>query len=84
MLLSVVILVAFFAGQRTFDRNDDLNCVKAQSIWSPALEATTPLHPVKFNGTLDYPSVFRGPPNPAQDAAWEKLVNKDSGEQLPN
>ncbi|KAI4247944.1 MAG: hypothetical protein L6R42_009450, partial [Xanthoria sp. 1 TBL-2021] len=62
----------------TLNKDDDLKCIKAQSIWSPALEATTPLRHVKFNGTLDYPSVFRGPPNPTQDAAWQTLVNRES------
>ncbi|KAL9597002.1 MAG: hypothetical protein Q9219_005428 [cf. Caloplaca sp. 3 TL-2023] len=57
---------------------DDLSCLKAQSIWSPALEATLPLHNVKFNGTLEYPSDFRGPPSPELDDAWETLVNRQS------
>lgn len=57
--------------------------LELKSCVAPAVEATAPLRDVKFNGTLDYPSVFRGPPNPTQDAAWQTLVNRDSGEQLP-
>lgn len=49
---------------------------------APALEAAVPFHPVKFNGTFNYPSAFRGPPSPEVDAAWETLVNRQSGQSL--
>ncbi|KAF9806897.1 hypothetical protein IEO21_08481 [Rhodonia placenta] len=41
---------------------------------APALEAVE-LYNVKFNGTLDYPSVFRGEPSPELDAAWDKIAS---------
>ncbi|KAG0697876.1 hypothetical protein DFH29DRAFT_944379, partial [Suillus ampliporus] len=28
---------------------------------------------VRFNGTLDFPSIYRGPPSPEIDAAWDRL-----------
>ncbi|KAH9947885.1 hypothetical protein B0H21DRAFT_691211 [Amylocystis lapponica] len=28
---------------------------------------------ITFNGTLDYPSIYRGPPSPEIDAAWDRL-----------
>ena len=33
--------------------------------------------PTVFNGTLDYPSVYRGYPIPEIDAAWRKLDGED-------
>jgi len=28
---------------------------------------------VRFNGTLDFPSIYRGPPSPEIDAAWARI-----------
>ncbi|KIK42898.1 hypothetical protein CY34DRAFT_804473 [Suillus luteus UH-Slu-Lm8-n1] len=42
-------------------------------IYSPAsgaVESTI----VRFNGTLDFPSIYRGPPSPAVDAAWDRIA----------
>ncbi|KAG0704005.1 hypothetical protein DFH29DRAFT_802565 [Suillus ampliporus] len=30
---------------------------------------------VRFNGTLDFPSIYRGPPSPEIDAAWTRIVD---------
>lgn len=49
---------------------------------APALSAILPYRSLFFNGTLDYPSPFRGPPNPSLDAAWETLVKKESSEDV--
>lgn len=32
-------------------------------------------HSTVFNGTLDYPSPYRGRPSPEIDAEWNKLIN---------
>ena len=32
-------------------------------------------HDVRFNGTIDFPSQYRGEPSPALDEAWEKITN---------
>ncbi|KAF9803517.1 hypothetical protein IEO21_09655 [Rhodonia placenta] len=40
---------------------------------APVLEAVE-LYNVKFNGTLNHPSVFRGEPNPELDAAWDRIA----------
>lgn len=32
-LLSVVLLVAIFVANRDFDTDNDLGCIKAQSVW---------------------------------------------------
>jgi hypothetical protein len=29
---------------------------------------------VRFNGTLDFPSIYRGPPSPELDAAWARVA----------
>lgn len=44
---------------------------------APALEAILPYSDVQFNGTLDYPSPFRGK-GPSVDAAWETIVNEET------
>ena len=44
---------------------------------APALEAVLPFATVQFNGTLDYPSPFRGQ-GPSVDAAWETIVNRET------
>ena len=49
---------------------------------APALPAILPYRSVFFNGTLDYPSPFRGTPNPSLDAAWETLVQMNSSPNL--
>ncbi|KAL8669860.1 MAG: hypothetical protein Q9168_005564 [Polycauliona sp. 1 TL-2023] len=46
---------------------------------APALGAIEPLRLIKFNGTLDYPSAFRGAPSEEVHAAWETVVNRESG-----
>ncbi|KAL8660536.1 MAG: hypothetical protein Q9202_006459 [Teloschistes flavicans] len=74
LILSGVLIFNFMRPTRI----DNVDCIKAQSMWSPALEATLPLRKVRFNGTLDYPSEFRGLPSPELDAAWETLVNRES------
>ncbi|KAG1857181.1 hypothetical protein C8R48DRAFT_607603 [Suillus tomentosus] len=30
---------------------------------------------VRFNGTLDFPSIYRGPPSPEVDAAWARIAH---------
>ena len=44
---------------------------------APALEAVLPFTSIQFNGTLDYPSPFRGK-GPSVDAAWETVVNRET------
>lgn len=44
---------------------------------APALEAVLPYSDVQFNGTLDYPSPFRGKGS-SVDAAWETIVNGET------
>ncbi|KAG0697867.1 hypothetical protein DFH29DRAFT_129551 [Suillus ampliporus] len=41
-------------------------------VYSPASGAVEPVI-VRFNGTLDYPSIYRGRPSPEIDAAWARI-----------
>ncbi|KAG1810691.1 uncharacterized protein BJ212DRAFT_1378162 [Suillus subaureus] len=42
------------------------------SIYSPANVAIEPMI-ARFNGTLNFPSIYRGPPSPEVDAAWNRI-----------
>ncbi|KAG2365835.1 hypothetical protein BDR07DRAFT_1397842 [Suillus spraguei] len=43
------------------------------AVYSPASSAVDTTI-VRFNGTLDYPSIYRGPPSPEIDAAWARIA----------
>ena len=43
-------------------------------ILAPALEAIE-YENIVFNGTLDYPSPYRGQPNDDIDAAWNRIAS---------
>ncbi|KAG1740969.1 hypothetical protein EDB19DRAFT_1707111, partial [Suillus lakei] len=47
------------------------------SIYSPANVAIEPMI-IRFNGTLDFPSIYRGPPSPEIDTAWNR-ISRDVG-----
>ncbi|KAG2032725.1 hypothetical protein BDR03DRAFT_873419 [Suillus americanus] len=38
---------------------------------------------VRFNGTLDFPSIYRGPPSPEIDAAWARIAHDGASSMLP-
>ncbi|KAI4248949.1 MAG: hypothetical protein LQ352_005799 [Teloschistes flavicans] len=57
-----------------------MECTRRENTWSPALPAVLPYRSVFFNGTLDYPSPWRGTPSPSLDAAWETIVRMESME----
>ncbi|KAG2059409.1 hypothetical protein BDR06DRAFT_724979 [Suillus hirtellus] len=44
------------------------------SVYSPASVAVEPVF-IRFNGSLDFPSIYRGPPSPEIDAAWNRIAN---------
>ncbi|KAE9401369.1 hypothetical protein BT96DRAFT_1018201 [Gymnopus androsaceus JB14] len=50
----------------------DVECSKLFSTPSPAQQAIK-YQTVKFNGTFDFPSIYRGLPNPVLDAAWDSI-----------
>ncbi|KAG1787741.1 uncharacterized protein HD556DRAFT_1448424 [Suillus plorans] len=44
------------------------------NIYTPASVAVEPVF-IRFNGSLDFPSIYRGPPSPEIDAAWNGIAN---------
>lgn len=91
-LTAITGILAFFLFESS--SASALDCTRQENIWcqllnarhcyhtnsriAPALSAILPYKSLYFNGTLDYPSPFRGTPNPTLDAAWETLVKKES------
>ncbi|KAG2127965.1 hypothetical protein DEU56DRAFT_915576 [Suillus clintonianus] len=43
-------------------------------VYSPASGAVESIL-VRFNGTLNFPSIYRGPPSPEIDAAWARIAH---------
>ncbi|PCG89450.1 hypothetical protein PENOC_106480 [Penicillium occitanis (nom. inval.)] len=51
------------------------SCLDRHVFYSPALEEIEITYrPVQFNGSLDYPSPFRGYPTSEIDAAWDSIT----------
>ncbi|KAG1730986.1 uncharacterized protein EDB91DRAFT_1349505 [Suillus paluster] len=42
-------------------------------VYSPANEAIESIGIIRFNGSLDAPSIYRGSPSPEIDAAWDRV-----------
>ena len=52
----------------------DTNNVQLIMVLAPALKDIDSVYkPTKFNGTLDYPSIYRQAPSPEVDSAWDIL-----------
>ncbi|KAJ7240979.1 hypothetical protein C8J57DRAFT_1192966 [Mycena rebaudengoi] len=47
-------------------------CIALLSVHSPAHPAIR-YHPVEFNGTFDFPSIYRGTPTTELDDAWDRI-----------
>ncbi|PLB49953.1 hypothetical protein P170DRAFT_435237 [Aspergillus steynii IBT 23096] len=68
----------FFSSLLIFSKSDYL-CMQRNAIWSPVWEdVSTAYTHTRFNGTLDAPSQYRGPPSSAVDEAWSELDNVGS------
>ncbi|KAH7904333.1 hypothetical protein BJ138DRAFT_1166726 [Hygrophoropsis aurantiaca] len=63
---AIVFLTLWLGTLSTIDMHDDI------PIYSPASAAVESTI-IRFNGTLDYPSIYRGPPSPEIDAAWARI-----------
>ncbi|KAJ6578017.1 hypothetical protein B0H19DRAFT_1122111 [Mycena capillaripes] len=70
LLMSIVI----FAVSRHLASKlpTDAECTALLSVYSPAQPAIR-YHPVKFNGTFNFPSIYRGTPTPELDDAWDRI-----------
>jgi hypothetical protein len=68
-------IVFLGAWNWSLQNSSEARCVKRTSSYSPLLEGYSPtLREVRFNGTLDWPSPYRGPPAPEIDKAWNKIT----------
>ncbi|KAH9834222.1 uncharacterized protein C8Q71DRAFT_166840 [Rhodofomes roseus] len=67
VLLSVSLTILFTAW-----RTEDARCARKLSTYSPALEAVE-YKDIVFDGVLDSPSEYRGPPSTAIDNAWNRI-----------
>ncbi|KAH9834199.1 uncharacterized protein C8Q71DRAFT_725378 [Rhodofomes roseus] len=72
LLLSMSLLV-FLGAYKV----KETQCTERLSIYSPALEAVE-YENVVFEGVLDQPSEYRGPPSEAIDYAWDKISLNNS------
>jgi hypothetical protein len=52
---------------------DHIQRYSDQSTTAPANVAVEPMI-IRFNGTLNFPSIYRGPPSPEVDAAWSMVA----------
>lgn len=44
------------------------------SSYSPLLDRVpSTMHEIRSNGSIDWPSPYRGPPSPEVDAAWQRI-----------
>ncbi|KAI0927033.1 hypothetical protein AcV5_007676 [Taiwanofungus camphoratus] len=69
--------VLFLALYTRTQSPETTQCVGLLSTYSPAYEAVE-YKTVRFNGTLDFPSPYSGPPSPAVDAAWDRITTNNS------
>ncbi|KAI0947367.1 hypothetical protein AcV7_009811 [Taiwanofungus camphoratus] len=56
----------------SFRRTNNVQCGKQLSTFSPAFEAIE-YQPILFNGTFNFPSIYRGHPTAEIDAAWNRI-----------
>ncbi|KZT69700.1 hypothetical protein DAEQUDRAFT_785292 [Daedalea quercina L-15889] len=77
MLLCMSLIILFYAY-----KVQDEQCTKRLSIYSPALEVVE-YKTVVFDGVLDWPSEYRGPPSEAIDYAWDKISLNNSHKIMP-
>jgi hypothetical protein len=72
LICTSILFFALWMGTPSPYLRDDI------PVYSPASVAVEPVI-LRFNGTLDFPSIYRGPPNPELDAAWARIA----GDVLP-
>ncbi|KAG1883829.1 hypothetical protein F4604DRAFT_265513 [Suillus subluteus] len=67
LICTLMFFFALWTGTPSSHLHDDI------PIYSPAHVAVEPVI-VRFNGTLDFPSIYRGPPSPEIDAACARIA----------
>ncbi|KAG1805896.1 hypothetical protein EV424DRAFT_259818 [Suillus variegatus] len=68
LIFTSILFFALWMGTPSPHLHDD---IPVYSPASGAVESTI----VRFNGTLDFPSIYRGPPSPEIDAAWARIAH---------
>jgi hypothetical protein len=67
LICASMLFFALWMGTPSAHLHDDI------PIYSPANVAVEPMI-IRFNGTLNFPSIYRGPPSPEIDAAWSMVA----------
>ncbi|KAG1895123.1 uncharacterized protein F5891DRAFT_1281290 [Suillus fuscotomentosus] len=68
LIFTSILFFALWVGTPSPNLHDD---IPAYSPAGGAVESTI----VRFNGMLDFPSIYRGPPSPEIDAAWARIAH---------
>ncbi|KAG1838415.1 hypothetical protein C8R48DRAFT_742769 [Suillus tomentosus] len=68
LIFTSILFFALWMGTPSPHLHDD---IPVYSPASGAVESTI----IRFNGTLDFPSIYRGPPSPEIDAAWARIAH---------
>lgn len=68
LICTSMLFFALWMGTPSPHLHDDI------SVYSPASSAVESTI-IRFNGTLDFPSIYRGPPSPEIDAAWSRIAS---------
>ncbi|KAJ4352401.1 uncharacterized protein N0V89_007749 [Didymosphaeria variabile] len=66
-------LTTLFSGLY-FHRQATKSCIEKVSAYSPAL-STVEYYDTRYNGSLAWPSPFRGAPSPEVDEAWARYTD---------
>jgi len=64
----------------TYDRQTEATkklCLLQHSTYSPVHDIVE-YSSVRFNGSLNFPSPYRGPPTPEVDVAWDRITTNNS------
>ncbi|KAJ6602801.1 hypothetical protein DFH09DRAFT_1301805 [Mycena vulgaris] len=70
--LLLISIVLFAVSRHIALPPNDIECGKLYSTFSPAQQAIK-YKTVMFNGTFEFPSIYRGTPTPEKDAAWDRI-----------
>ncbi|OKL63126.1 hypothetical protein UA08_01258 [Talaromyces atroroseus] len=72
--LSVILLFWLLVHLWLSDRGLQQKCFRETSSYTPLLgQVPDTLQEFRFNGSIRWPSPYRGPPSPDVDRAWEKI-----------
>ncbi|MCJ1237725.1 hypothetical protein MMC14_005712, partial [Varicellaria rhodocarpa] len=73
-IIAVVLATTLSISWWSWSSRIDRICLEYTSYHSPALkEIPIAYKEVRFNGSLDFPSIYRGPPSPEVDKAWKRV-----------